>query len=87
MCRGPSVRQHNTVGHMEEMEPDSHYEWVTPDESERIPFSREEANAVALATQWDLCLSGDALLHVQQHGLERLFVPLVQAMTLNSHLR
>ncbi len=34
---------------------------------------------VALATEWDLCLSGDALLHVQQHGLERLFVPLVQA--------
>ena len=34
---------------------------------------------MSLATEWDLCLSGDALLHIQQHGLERLFVPLVQA--------
>ena len=73
------MRQHNTVGHLEEMEPDSHYEWVTPDEGERRPFSRDQDAVVALATEWDLCLSGDALLHVQQHELERLFVPLVQA--------
>lgn len=36
------MRQHNTVGHLEEMEPDSRYEWVTPDEGDRRPFSRDQ---------------------------------------------
>ena len=79
-CRGPSVRRHNTAAHLEEAEPDCHYEWVTPDESERAPFSRERAAILQLARRWDLCLSGDALLHIQQHGLEALFVPLVQVI-------
>ena len=72
------MRRHNTASHLEEREPDSHYEWITPDESERLPFSRDQDAAIKLASQWDLCLSGDALLHIQQHSLEALFVPLVQ---------
>ena len=40
------MRQHNTVGHLEEMEPDSHYEWVTPDEAVRRPFSRDQVSEI-----------------------------------------
>jgi hypothetical protein len=72
------VRRHGTAQHREEMEPDSHYEWVSPDERVRLPFSRERGAVLGLAERFDLCISGDALLHIQQHQAESLFVPLAQ---------
>ena len=42
------------------------------------PFSRKQADAVALATHFDLCIGGEALHHIQQIGAEALFIPLTQ---------
>lgn len=61
------------------VEPDSHFEWVSPDERTRVPFSPARADALALAADWDLCVAGDGLAHLQQARLEGAFIPLVQA--------
>lgn len=67
-------------GAEEEVEPDSHFEWVSPDESVRKPFSRERGAVLALASEFDLCLGGEALHHIQQIGAAPLFVPLTQVL-------
>lgn len=61
-------------------EPDSHFEWLSPDEAVRLPFSRSRDDAVQLAVQYDLCFGGDALHHVEQIGAAPLFVPLTQVI-------
>ncbi len=61
------------------VEPDSHFEWVSPDERTRVPFSPARGDALALAAAWDLCVAGDGLAHLQQARLEGAFIPLVQA--------
>lgn len=66
------------MGEAEVEEPDSHFEWLSPDEAVRLPFSRSRDDAVQLAVQYDLCFGGDALHHVEQIGAAPLFVPLTQ---------
>jgi len=74
--RGPAVRGR---GDEAAVEPDSHFEWVSPDETARLPFSPARADALALAAEWDLCVAGDGLAHLQQGGIDAAFIPLVQA--------
>eukprot|EP00891_Asterochloris_glomerata_P000411 jgi/Astpho2/411/Aster-03461 len=59
-------------------EPDEGFEWVTPDESTRLPFVRSPEAALQLAQEWDLCISGDGLLHLQHIGAEPVYIPLAQ---------
>ena len=61
-----------------ESEPDEGFEWVTPDESTRLPFIRSPEAALQLAQEWDLCISGDGLLHLQHIGAEPVYIPLAQ---------
>ena len=56
----------------------SHFEWRSPDESVRQPFEADLRSAVSVASQYDLCLSGDALHHLQQQGADTSYVPLTQ---------
>ena len=64
--------------HLEEAEPDSHFQWTTPDESTSLEFSRARGTMLQMASEWDLCISGDGLTHLQQIGLEAAFIPLAQ---------
>lgn len=72
--RGPAL----SPGHEEDLEDDSRFQWVTPDESVRLPFKRGRMDAVSLAAEWDLCISGDGLHHLQQIGAEAIYVALTQ---------
>lgn len=84
LSRGPALRR--LPGAEDEEEPDSHFEWVSPDEATRRPFERSQEAAVALARQYDLCLGGEALHHIHQIGAAPLFVPLTQASGFNNSL-
>ena len=64
--------------HPEEAEPDSHFQWTTPDETTQMEFTRDRTAVLQMASQWDLCISGDGLTHLQQIGHEAAFVPLAQ---------
>lgn len=79
VARGPAVRGR---GEEAAVEPDSCFEWVSPDERTRVPFSPARRDALALAAEWDLCVAGDGLAHLHQMGLERAFIPLVQVQPL-----
>ncbi|KAF8062935.1 PDR2 [Scenedesmus sp. PABB004] len=57
---------------------DAEFEWLSPDESTRLPFSRDWDELLLLASENDLCLTGDALAHVEGAGLGRRVIPLVQ---------
>ena len=56
----------------------THFEWRSPDEAVRRPFEGELASAAEVASQYDLCLSGDALHTLQQRGIDTTYVPLTQ---------
>lgn len=64
------------------LEPDSHYHWQTPDEATTLPFSRDRRKVLELAAEWDLCISGDGLQHLQQQRSEAFFIPLTQVRSL-----
>ena len=70
--------------HMEAamLEPDAHFQWQSPDEATVIPFSRNRRKALELAAEWDLCIAGDGLHHLQQCGCEADFIPLTQVTLL-----
>ena len=59
-------------------EADASYEWVSPDESVREPFSSHRSQAVTLASQYDLAISGEGLSHLHDIGAESTFVPMTQ---------
>ena len=56
----------------------THFEWRSPDEAVRHPFESDLASAIEVASQYDLCLSGDALHTLQQRGIDTSYVPLTQ---------
>eukprot|EP00775_Hariotina_reticulata_P005162 gene5162-5400_t len=61
------------------VEADLEYEWATPNERLHIPFSRSWEELLLLAAEYDLCLTGDALSHIEAvPGLGRQVIPLVQ---------
>ena len=75
LCRGLAVPAHK---HPEEAEPDSHFHWTTPDEATQMNFTCDRTAALQMASEWDLCISGDGLTHLQQIGQEAAFIPLAQ---------
>jgi len=75
--RGTAVPAHK---HPDQAEPDSHFEWITPDESSHLEFTRDRAAVLQMASEWDLCISGDGLAHLQQIGQEAAFIPLAQVL-------
>eukprot|EP00878_Enallax_costatus_P016666 GHUV01017486.1.p1 GENE.GHUV01017486.1~~GHUV01017486.1.p1 ORF type:complete len:1230 (+),score=386.32 GHUV01017486.1:189-3878(+) len=60
------------------IEADAEFEWVTPNENLRVPFERNWEDLLLLASEYDLCLTGDALAHVEGCGLSRKLIPTVQ---------
>ena len=79
-CRGMAVPIHK---HSDEAEPDSHFHWVTPDESTCMAFTQNRLAVLQMARQWDLCISGDGLTHLQQIGEEAAFIPLAQVCAMH----
>ncbi len=76
---GEGARQHQKQG-------DARYEWVSPDESVREPFSSDQTDAVSLASQYDLAISGEGLGHLHDIGAENIFVPMTQVGVVPSHV-
>lgn len=64
-------------------EPDAHFQWQSPDGAITLPFKRDRRKALELAAEWDLCISGDGLHHLQHYGCEADFIPLVQVHPLS----
>lgn len=81
--RGAAVQ--TVPGEVQEQEPDAHFEWLSPDETERRPFSRDRDQVFALARDFDLCLGGDTLQHIENINAAALFVPLVQVRASKLH--
>lgn len=75
LCRGSAVPAHK---HPEEAEPDSHFHWTTPDDGTQMEFTRDRTAVLQMASEWDLCISGDGLTHLQQIREEAAFIPLAQ---------
>lgn len=71
--------------HPEEAEPDRHFHWTTPDDSTQLEFVRDRTAVLQMASEWDLCISGDGLTHLQQIGEEAAFIPLAQVFTVTSY--
>lgn len=69
-----------TEDHTVALDLDSEYHWQTPDERTSIPFTRDRRQALELASQWDLCITGDSLLHLQFRRCEADFIPLAQVL-------
>lgn len=65
---------------------DSYLQWMSPDEAVTVPFSRDRQAALELASEYDLCISGDGLTHLHKIGADPSFVPLAQVnLPLPSH--
>ncbi|KAM6579075.1 hypothetical protein CsatB_030912 [Cannabis sativa] len=52
------------------------YEWISPDEVERMPFSDKEVEA--LSETHDLCIGGDCMEMLQQTGAVTRVIPFVK---------
>ncbi|KXZ52690.1 hypothetical protein GPECTOR_9g736 [Gonium pectorale] len=59
-------------------EDDAAFCWSSPDESVRLPFSREWDDMLRVASQYDLAVSGDALAHAAAVGVAHQLIPLCQ---------
>ena len=59
-------------------EADEEFEWTSPDEAVRKPFTRGRTAALGLAMEYDLCVSGAGLAHLHSIEAEADVVPLVQ---------
>lgn len=57
---------------------DAEYRWLSPDERVQLPFSRDRADLLLLASRYDICLNGDSLTHIESIGLAPLLIPLAQ---------
>lgn len=80
--RGPALQ--SKAGEVRQQEPDSHFQWLSPDETCRLPFSRDSDQVLALARQYDLCLGGDSLQHIENIKAAALFIPLIQVFARTS---
>ncbi|KAG2425295.1 hypothetical protein HXX76_013876 [Chlamydomonas incerta] len=59
-------------------EPDAAFVWSSPDEAVRLPFSRAWDDMLTVASEYDLCVSGDALAHAAAVGAADKLIPLCQ---------
>eukprot|EP00798_Chlamydomonas_sp_ICE-L_P019149 gene19149-25759_t len=60
------------------VEHDNAYHWVSPDETEKEPFSRDFIDLVDIASRYDLAITGDALAYVDSIKLSPKVIPLCQ---------
>ena len=74
---------HKVLHHPEAVD-DSHLQWVSPDEATILPFSRQREDALVLASEYDLCISGDGLTHLHKIGADAAFLPLAQVQPMSS---
>ena len=77
-CVACSVDEASTRAPHAAVVPDSHYQWISPDERIQRPFSRERGAALDLAAEYDLCISGNGLTHLHSIGVDTSYVPLAQ---------
>lgn len=66
---------------------DDQLRWVSPDEATVVPFSRQREEALRLAAEYDLCISGDGLTHLHKIGADASFLPLAQVPPCHYHLQ
>ncbi|GIL88698.1 hypothetical protein Vretimale_17282 [Volvox reticuliferus] len=59
-------------------EDDTAFCWTSPDESVRLPFSRNWDDMLQVASEYDLAVSGDALAHATAVGVASQLIPLCQ---------
>ena len=60
-------------------------EWVSPDERTREQYNSDPSEAVQLAQQYDLCLTGDALQRLHDAGASNTYIPLTQVDAFSRH--
>ena len=77
-CRGHTIGVAENHESAAAPQPDTHFRWQSPDEATILPFSRDRSKALELSSEWDLCIAGDGLHHLQQAGCEADFIPLTQ---------
>ena len=54
------------------------FAWLSPDETEKIPFSGEKDALLQLAAEWDLCVTGEAFPFLERRKLCSFVLPLIQ---------
>ncbi|PSC72522.1 putative manganese-transporting ATPase PDR2 [Micractinium conductrix] len=52
--------------------------WLSPDEKTREPFDADAEAAWQLAQAYDLCITGDGLVALQELGVAETYIPLAQ---------
>lgn len=61
---------------------DEAFTWRSPDDETVLPFSRAPAALVQLASEHDVCVTGDGLAHCQKAGVGDLISALTQVRCL-----
>lgn len=70
----------NKLIHTEQALADSHFHWISQDGQTDLPFSRDAAAALDLATQYDLCITGTGLTHLHNINADAAYIPLTQVI-------
>lgn len=52
--------------------------WQTPDETQSVPFHSDRQELIRLASEWDLCVTGEAFPYFEKRHLMSLVLPLIQ---------
>lgn len=66
-------------------EPDTHFEYRSPDGATVLPFRRDAKSIEEVAADYDICVTGDALTHAHGCGLLPALVPYVQVTMSRQH--
>lgn len=69
--------------HSDETMADSHFHWVSQDRSLDLAFSQSQKDALNLASQYDLCVTGTGLAHLHKTGADLIYIPLAQVSCLH----
>eukprot|EP00210_Caulerpa_lentillifera_P008560 g8165.t1 len=54
------------------------FEWVNPEETEHFPFVSNRTQILDLASEWDLCITGDCFGFLERNEMALFLIPLVQ---------
>ena len=66
------------AGQSEDDPDDEHFSWRSTADVLLAPFSREASDVVALAVQYDLCVTGDGLAHCARIGIDAVVIGCTQ---------